>query len=78
MGEEGLVSDAESTSEMLTDLEKRVKALRIWSGLEEERKMYLLSKIRKRKESLFAKELEGYGGEGLGSRRSPVSIGFGK
>ena len=72
-----VVSDAESTSDMLTDLESRVKALRIWSGLEEERKLYLINEIRKRKETSFGNGREEYVGEEMQSRRGSMSIGSG-
>ena len=42
-----LVSDPESTTDALTDLERRVKALRIWGGIEEERKGFLINEIRR-------------------------------
>lgn len=45
-----LISDPESTTDALTDLEKRVKALRIWGGIEEERKEWLLNEIKRRNE----------------------------
>lgn len=41
--------DPESTTDGLTDLERRVKALRIWGGIEEERKEWLVNEIQKRK-----------------------------
>lgn len=37
----------ESTTEGLTDLERRVQAMRIWGGIEEERKEFLMQQIRK-------------------------------
>ena len=37
----------ESTTEGLTDLERRVQAMRIWGGIEEERKEFLMQEIRK-------------------------------
>ena len=77
LNERRVVSDAESTSDMLTDLESRVKALRIWSGLEEERKLYLMNEIRKRKETLFGNGREEYEGEEMQSRRRSISIGSG-
>jgi hypothetical protein len=43
-----LVSDPESTTDALTDLERRVKALRIWGGVEEERKGFLMNEIRRK------------------------------
>ena len=43
-----LVSDPESTTDALTDLERRVKALRIWGGIEEERKGFLMNEIRRK------------------------------
>jgi hypothetical protein len=38
----------ESTTEGLTDLERRVQAMRIWGGIEEERKEFLMQEIKKR------------------------------
>jgi hypothetical protein len=46
-----LASDQESTTDALTDLEKRVKALRIWGRIEEERKQWLMNEINKQKEN---------------------------
>ena len=43
-----LVSDPESTTDGLTDLERRVQALRIWGGIEEERKEWLMNEIKKK------------------------------
>ena len=42
---------AESTTDALTDLERRVQAMRIWGGIEEERKMWLMNEIRAKKEA---------------------------
>jgi hypothetical protein len=37
-----------STTEGVTDLERRVEALRVWAGLEEERKAILVSSLQRR------------------------------
>jgi hypothetical protein len=38
----------ESTTDALTDLERRVQAMRIWASLEEERKEWLMNEIKKK------------------------------
>jgi hypothetical protein len=45
------VTDTESTTDMLTDLERRVNAMRIWGAVEEERKEWLMGEIKRKKES---------------------------
>jgi hypothetical protein len=48
-----LVTDPESTTDALTDLERRVKALRVWGGIEEERKEWLINEIKKKNDTLY-------------------------
>jgi hypothetical protein len=54
----------------LTDLERRVNAMRIWGGLEAERKEWLVNEIRKRDGGAG-----GGGPLGLGFRGSSVGVG---
>ena len=49
----------ESTTEALTDLEKRVKALRSWGGIEEERKQFLIEEIKRRCNVLAIDSMDG-------------------
>ena len=64
-----LVSDPESTTDALTDLERRVKALRIWGGIEEERKEFLMTEL-KRKTAETGSRGEERGEEGVLLSRS--------
>jgi hypothetical protein len=73
-----LVDDPESTTDALTDLERRVKALRIWGGIEEERKEFLMNEI-KRKAVEHENFVDGSGNEGVLRSRSQSrsSVGSG-
>jgi hypothetical protein len=63
--------DPESTTDGLTDLEKRVKALRIWGGIEEERKEWLVNEIQKRKtDKNIWNGVDGSDGSGFSHSRS--------
>jgi hypothetical protein len=61
---------------MLTDLEKRVNAMRIWGAVEEERKEWLMGEIKRKKESdtniVNGGSLRGFSGR---SARGSVSEG---
>lgn len=48
-----VVDGSESTTDALTDLERRVRALRIYGGIEEERKTWLLNEIKKKEDSIL-------------------------
>ena len=45
------MTDTESTTDMLTDLERRGNAMRIWGAVEEERKEWLMGEIKRKKEN---------------------------
>jgi hypothetical protein len=52
MGGRSLLDETgDETTDGLTDLERRVRALRIWGEVEEERKDWLLNELQRRKES---------------------------
>jgi hypothetical protein len=59
----------EETTDGLTDLERRVRALKIWGEVEEERKDWLLNELQRRKESGK--------GSSLGRRSASVSSASG-
>jgi hypothetical protein len=54
-----VINEPESTTDALTDLERRVKALRVWGGIEEERKEWLLNEIKRKNERNFSLDEDG-------------------
>ena len=57
------MSDVETTTDALTDLERRVRALRIWGGIEEERKEVLVRELRRKAKGEERSWVSGKGGE---------------
>jgi len=53
------VEDSESTTDALTDLERRVQALRIWGAIEGERKEWLMNEIKRKTETYVSESAVG-------------------
>jgi hypothetical protein len=68
-----ITTDPESTTDALTDLERRVNALRIYGAIEEERKGWLLGEIKRKKEGVF--DLGGLRGRERSGSGSWSSVG---
>jgi hypothetical protein len=69
------MTDAESTTDMLTDLERRVNAMRIWGAVEEERKGWLMGEIKRKEGDTVnsGRSVRGFGGRRGGSDSWSVS-----
>ena len=69
------MTDGESTTDMLTDLERRVNAMRIWGAVEEERKEWLMGEIKRKADDTMntSRSLRGFSGRRGGSDSYSVS-----